>query len=163
MSREISLEEGTELFEKLGLFDRRKALGKEADEVLTEIEILEGSKTPEARNKYKPKKNMVCVYCGEKSIYEEFKYIHTCQKPMIGEQEKWPMPSRPIMTYIYTVKLLMQSFHFADYESALLFRRLIYIEARPISEVITNPELNWAPTRFPSSFVPKKEEEEIKK
>jgi len=122
-----------EELEKTGLMDRRLALGKEADD---ELSILEG----------KPKKpgvKKICLYCGELSTDTEFQYLHNCAKPTVIEEKEWECPSRPKKVVCFEILYNRKTYKFYDYESAMLFRRLVWLDEVPLCNALENKDLRW--------------------
>ena len=136
----MGLEEDFEYLEKTGLMDREKALGKEAHDHLLE---LEGKAEEVKRGEIKEK--MICLYCGERAEANpsRFTALHKCDKPMIVEEKKWPMPSRPIQEIFFKVIYDKKTYRFLDYESAMKFRRLLWLEEVPLKTVLLDNTLRW--------------------
>ncbi len=127
-----------EEIEKTGLMDREMAIGKEAHEHLLKLE----GKGPKKR-----KILQVCLHCGERSEKLDFKYTHKCATPMVVEEIKWPMPTRPKKIIYFEVYLKTmgrpRTFRFMDYESAMLFRRLIWHNEMPLAKVMKDERIRW--------------------
>jgi hypothetical protein len=118
--------------EKLGLFKRDMAIDKEDEIFLSDIE-----------GKPRKKEKYVCLYCGLKSDEESFLYIHQCESPMVVLEKKWPMPTRPIRKIYFEIKYNSKIYRFQDYESAMLFRRLLWIIEVPLQTALKHKDLKW--------------------
>ena len=136
----MGFEKDIKELEKIGLFSREAALGKEAHNHLLKLEGRAG-----AVKKGEIRKKMICVYCGAKAVAnpERFKALHKCEKPMIFELKDWPMPTRPIKVEFFKVIYNGKAYRFADYMSAMKFRRQLWIKEIPLKVVLLDETLKW--------------------
>jgi len=123
--------------EETGLMSRKLALGKEADDELTELEEASRPKRHERKVK------RMCLYCGERSEEGNFVYIHQCKTPTVVEEKDWPCPSRPIEVKFFEIIYNSKTYKFLDYHSAMRFRKLVWLDGVPLCNAVEDKYLRW--------------------
>jgi len=88
-------------------------------------------------------KEYICVNCRDSSTDPKFRYEHNCKNVQIVEKKNFPMPSRPKLVNYFIVEFNENIYKFKDYSSSMLFRRMLWIEERPIKEVLLCSSLIW--------------------
>jgi len=118
------------------LMSREKALGKEDHKELLFLEAKHSKKKKEP-------KSLICIYCGEESIDEMFKMNHKCEKPQVVDSKLRCLPSRPIKNLFFKVVYNGKNYRFENYNSAMKFRNLVWIQKKSIKEAMKEPTLLW--------------------
>jgi len=136
----MSIEKTFKEIEKTGLMSREMALGKEMHEHLL---ALEGKALSDKPRRHERKVDQVCLYCGAKSNRLGWNLIHMCRYPMVIKEKRCPISDKPRMRRYFKIKLLDCFYRFEDYNSAILFRRLINHEKLPLQEVLKRTDLKW--------------------
>lgn len=143
----MSLDRSMKELEDMGLFDREMALGTKAHEHLLE---LEGKTEELKKRRRKTDIPQVCLYCGERNKDKDFWMNHkSCEEPIVVEVKEWPMPSRASKRIVFEVFWRIKNggpriYKFKDYDSAMLFRRLLWKEEKPLQEVLKDKRLKWS-------------------